>query len=43
MNEAVYKNDFQIHEATLKTRLDRKNPRVRIIIEEMSDKKWEQN
>jgi len=42
MNEVVYKDDFQIHEAHLYRHLDRKNPRVHIIIEEMSDKEWEQ-
>jgi Holliday junction resolvase RusA-like endonuclease len=41
LNMAVYKDDCQIHEATLKRRLDRKKPRVHIIVEEMSDPKWE--
>lgn len=41
LNEATYKDDWQIHEASLKRRLDRKNPRVHIIIEEVTDKAWE--
>lgn len=41
LNEVVYNDDFQIHEAHLYRRLDRKRPRVRIIIEEMSDSEWE--
>jgi Holliday junction resolvase RusA-like endonuclease len=43
LNEAVYKDDSQIHEASLKKRLDRKNPRVHIIVEEVRDSSWEQN
>ncbi|RLF67740.1 MAG: hypothetical protein DRN26_01555 [Thermoplasmata archaeon] len=41
LEKAVYDNDFQIHEAHIYRKLDRKNPRVHIIVEEMSDSSWE--
>jgi Holliday junction resolvase RusA-like endonuclease len=41
LNEACYRDDFQIHAASIKRRLDRKNPRVHIIIEETRDPDWE--
>jgi Holliday junction resolvase RusA-like endonuclease len=41
LNMATYRDDWQIHEAALKRRLDRKNPRVHIIIEETRDLSWE--
>jgi len=42
LNAAAYKDDFQIHKATIERHLDRDNPRVHLVIEEMSDSKWEQ-
>lgn len=42
MNKLVYEDDFQIHEFHVRRRLDRKNPRVHIIITETSDKEWDQ-
>jgi len=43
LNETVYKDDSQIHQASLKKKLDRDNPRVHIIVEEMRDSSWEQD
>ena len=41
LNGAVYKDDSQVHDLHIIKKLDRKNPRIRITIEEMSDAKWE--
>jgi Holliday junction resolvase RusA-like endonuclease len=43
LNGIVYKDDSQIHEMHLYKHLDRKNPRVCILIEEVSDASWESN
>lgn len=40
LNEAVYVDDSQVHELSITKKLDRKNPRIRIIVQEMSDPAW---
>ena len=40
LNEAVYVDDSQVHELSITKKLDRKNPRIRIIVQEMSDSAW---
>jgi Holliday junction resolvase RusA-like endonuclease len=43
LNGVVYKDDSQIHQATIRKKLDRKNPRVHIVVEETRDSSWERN
>ena len=41
LNNVVYKDDFQIHNMTFNRKLDRKNPRVYIVVEKVKDSQWE--
>jgi len=41
LNGVVYKDDFQIHKMTFNRKLDRKNPRVYIVVEKVKDSQWE--
>ncbi len=41
-NDAIYKDDSQVHDLHIKKMIDRENPRIRVTIEEMSNKQWEQ-
>lgn len=39
-NNVIYVDDSQVHELKIKKKLDRKNPRIHVVVTKMTDKQW---